>query len=182
MGWLRAFEPTTEFVGFIDDVHPADCLGSIHDHEPLQDVTYLVANGSGTNRLKIADSLMARGAKMGSLVSPMAVLGSRFTDDSQVMILGDASVSVDVRLGRQVLVQEKAVIGHDVRIGDGCTVSSFCFIGGGATLGSEVTVYPHVTILPRISVGNKATLGAGSVVIKNIQPSHSVFGNPARPI
>ena len=123
VGWLRTYEPHTEFLGFIDDIRPAECLGTINDHKPLPDVTYLVANGNGQNRLKIARSLEARGAKLGSLISPRATIGSHFTDESQVIILGAASVSINVTIGRQSLIQELAILGHDVHVGHGRDVT-----------------------------------------------------------
>lgn len=179
-GWLRAYEPDSDFLGFIDDTRPQDCLGRITDHTPRDGVTYLVANGRGAHRLQIADLLRARGARLGSLVSRGATLGTRFDDTHQVLLLGSASVSVAVRLGRQCMIQELAVIGHDVRMGDGCSISSFCFVGGGAQLGARVTVFPHVTVLPGVRVGDDATLGAGSVVIRDVPAGQTVFGNPAR--
>ena len=179
-GWVRACEPATEFLGFIDDARPQDCLGRIEDHAPQDGVTYLVANGRGEHRLRIADRLQARGARLGSLVSRNATLGTQFSDKDQVLLLGSASVSVDVHMGRQCMVQELAVIGHDVRVGEGCSISSFCFVGGGAQLGDRVTLFPHVTVLPGVRVGDGATLGAGSVVIRNVPAGQTVFGNPAR--
>lgn len=181
-GWLKAYEPSTEFLGFIDDYHPHDCLGSISGHQPRDGVTYLVANGRGSHRVAIAELLESRGAYMGSLISPKATLGTPLTEENQVLILGNASISVDVAIGHQTMIQELSVVGHDVTLGRGCTLSSFSFVGGGAQLGDRVTVFPHVTILPRVRVGDNATLGAGSVVIKDVTAGHTVFGNPAKSI
>jgi UDP-3-O-[3-hydroxymyristoyl] glucosamine N-acyltransferase len=181
-GWLKAYQPEAEFVGFIDDSRSQDCLGSIIDHRPIDGVTYLVANGRGGDRLKIADLLESRGAKVGSLVSRTAHLAVTPVDRDQVIILGNASISVNVTLGRQTLVQEFAVLGHDAIVGAGCTLSSFSFLGGGARLGDCVTVHPHVIVLPGVKVGDGAVLGAGSVVVRPVGPGESVFGVPARSI
>lgn len=181
-GWLKAYEPETEFLGFIDDSRPHDCLGPIDRHRPIPGATYLVANGRGEDRLRIAELLGARGARMGSLVSPQATLGTALTDEDQVILLGRASVSIDVRIGRQTLIQELAVIGHDVSIGPACTVGALAFLGGGVTLGKCVTVYPHVTVIPKVVVGDGATLGAGSVVLGPVAAGATVFGSPARPV
>jgi acetyltransferase-like isoleucine patch superfamily enzyme len=43
-----------------------------------------------------------------------------------------------------------------------------------------VTIYPHATILPGVRVGDGATVGAGSVVLKDVPEGASVFGNPAK--
>lgn len=178
--WLRQLEPHTEFLGFIDDVHPQDCLGRIEDHTPLDEVTYLVANGTGSHRRNIARALERRGARLGSLISPQANLNIPVSDADQLLLLGRSSISVDVSIGRQTLIQEMSVIGHDVRIGEGCSISSFAFLGGYVRLGDGVTVYPHATVLPKVRVGDGATIGAGSVVIRDVPAGQTVFGNPAR--
>ena len=38
------------------------------------------------------------------------------------------------------------------------------------------------TILPRIKIGNDAIIGAGSVVVRNVEENTTVFGNPAKKI
>ena len=46
--------------------------------------------------------------------------------------------------------------------------------------GDEVFVGSGVSIIPFKKIGAGASLGAGSVVIRDIPESVSVFGNPAR--
>jgi acetyltransferase-like isoleucine patch superfamily enzyme len=36
--------------------------------------------------------------------------------------------------------------------------------------------------MPGIKIGDGATVGTGSVVIKNVKPGVTVFGNPAKSI
>jgi acetyltransferase-like isoleucine patch superfamily enzyme len=53
-------------------------------------------------------------------------------------------------------------------LGKKVTIESDCWIGGG------------VIILPGLKVGTGATVGAGSVVTRNVPPHTVVVGNPAR--
>lgn len=49
-------------------------------------------------------------------------------------------------------------------------------------IGNNVTVGAHVVIIGAITIGDQVTIGAGSVVVKDV-PSHCVVaGNPARVI
>jgi acetyltransferase-like isoleucine patch superfamily enzyme len=80
-----------------------------------------------------------------------------------------------------VVVLANTIIGYDVQVGSYTTIASFVFIGGGAQIGEDVTIHPHATILPGIKVGDGAVIGAGSVVIRDVPPGITVFGNPAKP-
>ncbi|KAF3011329.1 hypothetical protein E8E14_005211 [Neopestalotiopsis sp. 37M] len=53
-------------------------------------------------------------------------------------------------------------------------------LGGTITIGEDCWIAGNVIILPGITIGNGCTIGAGSVVTKNVPDYHCVAGNPAR--
>lgn len=173
-----------EVIGHIDDdkVGEPPVLGRIVDHVPLADAAYVTCFGDGTARHKVRCALEGRGARMGTIVSPHAIyVTSPFASKNSVF-LGICSISNNVSLGDDLLVQSLACIGHDVRIGTGVTISSHAFIGGNATLEPFCTIHPHAVILPHVTVGEGAVVGAGTVVIKDVAPGMTVFGMPAKVI
>jgi len=88
-------------------------------------------------------------------------------------------------------------IGNDVLIGPGCKIISsshpldyrlrknenrgLC-ISKPVTIGNDVFIGAGVTILPGVTIGDKAVVGAGSVVTKDVAPETVVAGNPAKVI
>jgi acetyltransferase-like isoleucine patch superfamily enzyme len=50
------------------------------------------------------------------------------------------------------------------------------------TIGKGVTVGSSATIHPGKHIGDAATVGIGSVVIRNVPQRTTVFGNPARKV
>ena len=50
------------------------------------------------------------------------------------------------------------------------------------TIGKEVWIGGNTTIMPGVSIGDRAVIGAGSVVTKNIPPNVVAVGNPCIPI
>ena len=54
------------------------------------------------------------------------------------------------------------------------------FIGGPVTIGAHVWCGINVTILPGVSIGDRAIVSAGAVVIKDVPADAIVGGNPSR--
>ena len=77
-----------------------------------------------------------------------------------------------------VIVNETAVIG------DNCNLSQFTTIGStdgaAAVIGDNVYIGPSVCIVENVHIGDNATIGAGSVVTKDIPDNATAAGNYAR--
>jgi serine acetyltransferase len=55
-------------------------------------------------------------------------------------------------------------------------------VAGGASVGDGVFMALGSIVLPKIHVGDWATVGAGAVVTKPVDPGLTVVGIPARPL
>jgi len=76
------------------------------------------------------------------------------------------------------------VIHPTTKIGNNVNLSQFTTIGSNhgkaAVIGDNVYIGPSVCIIEDVVIGNNATIGAGSVVVKNIQDDATVAGVPAK--
>ena len=91
-----------------------------------------------------------------------------------------------------VLDEAKVTIGDDCFIGPNVSIYTACHSidpierntrnewAEPVTIGNNVWIGGSVTILPGVSIGDNVTIGAGSVVVKDIPADVVAAGNPCR--
>ncbi len=82
-------------------------------------------------------------------------------------------------VGDMTKVDNLVQIAHNCSIGRGCLIVSSTAIAGSAKLGDGVVVAGCVGIIDHGTIGAGATIGAGSIVIKDVAAGESVLGYPA---
>lgn len=154
-------------------------LDSPETYEPRAGDAFVIAIGDVRTKQHYRDLMRAKGASFATLVHPTAVIGHEVQIGAGSIIGPFAQLSCDIELGEHVAFGTHSNTAHDTRIGDLCQISGSCEINGNATLGEGVFLGSHATILPRARVGAWAFVGAGSVVLRNVNSGTRVFGNPA---
>lgn len=88
--------------------------------------------------------------------------------------------------GQALVVSDRAVIGRSVILRHSTTIgvsrTGELGVGEAPVIGDEVDVGSNVVIIGKVFVGDRAVIGAGSVVIRDVPPRCVVAGNPARVI
>lgn len=176
--------------GFLDD--KTDALDGYKGYPPIlgPTETYVVqkndvffcALGDPEQRKKYVGIILGKGGNFISCVSDYAIINPTAKIGCGSFVGAYAIISADVKIEDFSVIHPFCNIGHDNKIGKYCEIESYVAIGGYSNIGECVTIHPHSTILPRVQVANHAMVGAGSVVIKNVQEGASVFGVPAKRI
>lgn len=92
----------------------------------------------------------------------------------------DAKIGAGLMLPHPVgvVIGQGAVVGENVTIYQSVTIGMNK--GGYPTIGDGVIIFPNSVVIGPIRVGDGATVGAGSVVLTDVEPGTVVAGNPAR--
>jgi len=114
-----------------------------------------------------------------SLVSNKAVVGKFNQIGAGSVLCPGVVLTTNVSIGQFGTINAGTQIGHDVVIGPFASLMSNVDIGGNCSIGRNVYIGSGATVLPSVKIGDNAKIGAGSVVIKNVPPKVTVFGNPA---
>lgn len=175
--------------GFLDDKADAfaglrgafpPILGPVETYEIQPDDVFICALGDAKWRKKYAEIILAKGGKFVSIVAR----GARVRDTALIgkgsVICTGASVSDNVSIGDFAIIHPQSILGHDVKVGDYCTIESQVFMGGYSQIGDMTTMHVKSSIIPHKRVGNRVSVGLGSVVMRNYLDDVHLFGNPAK--
>jgi UDP-2-acetamido-3-amino-2,3-dideoxy-glucuronate N-acetyltransferase len=152
-------------------------------------------------------TLIANDVKLGKNVKIFS-----FTNLYGCEIGDDSKIGTFVEIQKSVKIGKKCKISSHTFICSGVTIGDECFIGHGVMfindkkprstnesgeleteqdwsdryietkIGNKVTIGSNATIMGGITIGDRALIGAGAVVTKNIQSGKVVVGNPSKEI
>ena len=179
-----------DIAGFLDDRKnildsydgEGPILGDVETYNIQSIDRFVCAIGYTEPRLRYASALEARGAIFTNIIHPGAFIGDRTKIGTGCIVWPFVVITTDITIGDHVSIMPQTVIGHNARIGDGSILSSFSFVGGHAEIGRGAFLAPHASVVPKKKVGDFATIGIGSVSLRDVPPKNTVFGLPATQI
>lgn len=75
-----------------------------------------------------------------------------------------AVIGSDVRIGNDVFIGAFATVGNGSAIGNGSVVQNGVFIGNDVMIGEQATIHPNVSIMNGCRIGNRVTIHPGTVI------------------
>jgi len=183
---------TLKFVGFVSDEKPdpklllrieADWLGSVEDFlENSAPTGFTLGVGNPLTRMQLASRFDTAGHEPVTLIHPSATFGADVTLGEGVVIASHVSVTTNVRIGDHSHININATVSHDCRVSRFVTVSPSCSVSGSVTLRERVFLGVNCAIRQGLTIGEGSVVGAGAVVLSDVDSNITVAGVPARQI
>jgi len=120
-----------------------------------------------------------------SIISISAVVFASSTLGVGAVVYPLASISANVTIGRFFRADMGARIAHDCEIGDNVVISPGAVVNGRVRIGTDVFIGAGAVIRNGTSrrpllVGERAIIGMGAIVTRDVGAGQTVIGNPAR--
>lgn len=141
-----------------------------------------VALGIGDNaaRAQLMDWLRGEGHAMEAIIHPAALVASSVTVGAGAFVSAGAIIIAEARIGAGSIVNTGATIDHDCTIGEAAHLAPGVHLCGNVRIGDRTLVGVGASIRPGITICADVILGAGSVVVRDIDEAGTFAGNPAR--
>lgn len=130
-------------------------------------------------RVKLHQMLEEAGCKLATIIAPTAHVSKYATIGEGSVVMHQAVVNVDARVGNGCIINTFANIEHDVAIGNHCHISTGAMVNGETVIGERSFIGSQSVIANCIHICPDTIIGAGSVVIKDINEPGIYAGNPA---
>lgn len=177
-------------LGFVDDnahiqgsnINGYDVLGNLEFLENYNKEVYVVC---AIANYKIKKNIIERlkknsNIKYATLIHPSTNINGTVEIGEGCIVYQNVVLTANIRIGDHVIISPRCGIGHDARVENYCSLLWNVSVSGHVLLKEGVLLGSASTVIQGLTVGEGCIIGAGAVVIRNIQDKVTAVGNPAR--
>lgn len=172
-------------VGFLDD-NPNigesfagfPMLGRVDDFRNYSDCSFVIAIGNADVRERIANQL--QGVKWYTAIHPTAVISELDVSIGDgTVIMANVAVNAGAVVGKHCILNTGSIVEHDNQLDDFVHVSVGAMLAGTVHVGKKTWIGIGASVRNNLSVCAGCMIGAGAVIVKNIEEAGTYVGVPA---
>lgn len=161
-----------------------DSNTNLFKRESLMGMNFAISVGDNKIRAELAEMIRKKRGNLPTLIHPTAVV-SKYAEIAQgVVIHANSVIQADVSIKQDSVVSYNVSITHTSKIGKACYLAFNSNIGAYVEIGDFVFVGQSAALVSgKLNyIGHESIIGAGAVVIKNVEPFSVIAGNPGKVI
>lgn len=172
-------------LGFLDDnrskgeiILGYPIIGNIDDIYLFYDIaSFIIGIGDNFVRKSIANKY---NVKWYTAIHPSASIAIDEMIDNGTVIMANTVINTSAKIGKHCIINTGAIVEHDDIISDYVHISPNAALGGTVNIGECTHIGIGASVKNNINITSKCIIGAGSVVVKDIDKSGTYVGVPAR--
>lgn len=178
---ILSLDSNNQVMGFLDDAKKrADILGKINDFLKYNEYYFFISIGENVSRKNVYLTLKKGGARFINVIHPAAVIEKNVRLGENVMIGAFTYININAKIDNNSFINNGCIIEHDNTIGEHTHLAPGVVSAGMVAIGNNVFVGINSSIRDKVRIGNYCTIGAGSNVVADCEPSRMYYGNPAK--
>ena len=187
---INELEQTWNLLGFIDDntdnwgkvINGYSVIGGIDSLEFLSNDTYIVIAIANYKVKKNIVNKINNKFKFATIVHPKVWIHDYMTVGEGTIIYEGAILTANIEIGNHVIISPKCGVGHDSIIKDYVSLLWNVNISGNDLIEEGVMMGSGSTVIQGKKIGKGSIIGAGAVVVNDIESFSTAVGVPAKVI
>lgn len=176
-------------LGFVDDnesiqgkdVNGYKVVGNI-EWLKTQEIYVVNAIGDPIIKKKVQGKLDGSKNYYPVLMHPSVISSDKVKIGEGSIICAGNIITVDIEIGKHVIINLDCTIGHDAKIDDYSTILPSVNVSGNVHIEQCVSVGTGSAVIQGVKIGENTIVGAGAVVVKDLPANCTAVGSPAKPI
>ena len=185
---INKLKATWNLIGFIDDninswnriISGYQIIGGMDLLETLPLDTYVVIAIANYNVKKKIVNKINNKFKFATIIDPKVYIHDYMTIGEGTIIYEGAIITANIQVGNHVIISPKCGIGHDSIIKDYVSLLWNVNVSGNDVIEEGVMMGSGSTIIQGKKIGKGSIIGAGAVVIDDIDSFTTAVGVPAK--
>ena len=185
---INKLKATWNLIGFIDDninswnriINGYQIIGGMDLLETLPLDTYVVIAIANYNLKKKIVNKINNKFKFATIIDPKVYIHDYMTIGEGTIIYEGAIITANIQVGNHVIISPKCGIGHDSIIKDYVSLLWNVNISGNDVIEEGVMMGSGSIIIQGKKIGKGSIIGAGAVVIDDIDSFTTAVGVPAK--
>ena len=185
---INKLKSTWNLIGFIDDninswnriINGYQIIGGMDLLETLPLDTYVVIAIANYNVKKKIVNKINNKFKFATIIDPKVYIHDYMTIGEGTIIYEGAIITANIQVGNHVIISPKCGIGHDSIIKDYVSLLWNVNVSGNDVIEEGVMMGSGSTIIQGKKIGKGSIIGAGAVVIDDIDSFTTAVGVPAK--
>ena len=115
-----------------------------------------------------------------TIIHKSAIISESATIGAGCYVGAGAIVQPGAVLGQHCVINTGAIVEHNCVLGDGVVMAPRAVLGGGVKVGPWAYICMGACVRDHLTIGERAIVGMGAVVVKDVAPFVTVMGVPAK--
>lgn len=187
---INEIEPTWNLIGFIDDnknnwgkvINGYSVIGGLDSLDFLAPDTYVViAIANYEVKKKIVNKINNK-LKFATIIHPKVWVHDYMIIGEGTIIYEGVILTANIEIGNHVIISPKCGVGHDSIIKDYVSLLWNVNVSGSDIIEEGVMMGSGSTVIQGKKIGKGSNIGAGAVVIEDVDSFSTAIGVPAKVI
>lgn len=138
--------------------------------------------GNPALRKKLFERIKDAGFIIPNIIDKTSIISGNIKMGTGIFIGKGVIINTNSMLGDGVIINSGSIVEHECNIGNFVHVSPGSVLCGNVTVGDEAHIGAGSITKQGICIGDGTIIGMGSVVLHDIGPYKTAYGNPCREV